>query len=662
MRDVLRKLAFVLFGAGWLIAPLAVLAEADSTSMEGRHGTAALVFSLATPGVSLEDGITLLVATRLNNESTVEARNVKIRSIRLHHAARVSPPLPLALGDIAAAQSAGFQADFDGSKFEPGTEYVLQVRGTYLIRKPHHEGDRGEAGDGRHGMAGRGREGHEDEDEGHDFEVETPVFVPPAAPGSATVGTAGVPSHSVKGAPFPPRPPSFSDQDNGSRWSVPTGRFVPGTPSPNGTGVLKAPFGDPGAIDFRQNASWGITTGSTIAEPSGASGGGVVFVTSNFFAAYSTNGGATYTQLSPTSIFPADAVGFCCDQIVQYVPSIDRFIWLLQGSGMRLAVASPADIRNSGGTAWTYWNLTPDVFGQPASTGVDYPDLAVGNNSLYLSWDNGWPTCPTGCTSGFQVVRTSLAELQAGGTIYLQYTHPGDSTMAWGSHLVQNTLDEIVWAGHNNNHNIRIFSLAEGSNTYFWRDRDLSSWANSGLSSTTPDGQDWMNKLAGFPGNAVIGGARSGNQVWLGWSAGTDGNFKQPHVEMIELDRGNDFNVLQQVQIWNDSYAFGYPAFAINACTAELGLSLEYGGNGNYENHVVGFWGDFVVYITTGTNAGTTRYGDYVTIRQNPAATLNGAYFDAFGYGLQAVPPPGSGATPDPHYVIFGRPNACQLQ
>jgi hypothetical protein len=96
---------------------------------------------------------------------------------------------------------------------------------------------------------------------------------------------------------------------------------------------------------------------------------------------------------------------------------------------------------------------------------------------------------------------------------------------------------------------------------------------------------------------------------------------------------------------------------ATNACTGEVGLSFEYGGNGNYENHVVGFWGDFVAYITTGSDVGTTRYGDYVTIRQAPPSDENpGNLFDAFGYGVNTVPAPGTGTQTDIHYVVFGRP------
>src|SRR5439155_17156728 len=119
--------------------------------------------------------------------------------------------------------------------------------------------------------------------------------------------------------------------------------FVPGVPTPTGTVAQMAPApafartldiaSDPPPIVFLANNGFAFENpvALVVAEPSGgANGGGVVFMTANQFAAYSTDGGATFTQLDPTTIFPEDDGGFCCDQIVQYVPSIDRFIWLLQ--------------------------------------------------------------------------------------------------------------------------------------------------------------------------------------------------------------------------------------------------------------------------------------------------------------------------------------------
>ena len=578
-----------------------------------------LALTAGAAGVSSQSSTALLSAVSIVNSGKRTKRNVKVTSIILSGGSLTSSAsLPISLGTIPAGDSAVLNADFSGGPFNPGGSYLLTVKGSYSV-----------------------------EEEILCFALNFSLIVPPAAPGSATLNTVKVPPNKVSGAPFPPQPPSFTQEINPQRPPVPIAPFVPGTPTATSTGTLPLTIGDPPPIAFDANNPVGITNGSTIAEPSGDHGGGVVFMTSNWFAAYSTDSGVTFKRLNPTTVFPNDAVGFCCDQIVQYVPSIDRFIWLLQGNGYRLASASPADIINSGGTAWTYWNLTPDIFGQPASS-FDFPDLSVGNNFLYINWD---------ASGNRQVARTSFAGIQASGTIEIDYTDPANGTTAWSAHLTQDTGDEIFWAGHYGNTALRVFSLAEGSNTYFWRDIGISSWATGGLSSITPDGQDWFTDVRNTNFTATLGATRSGNQLWFAWMAGTDGNFQQPHIEMVTLDRGNNFNRIQQVQIWNNSYAFGYPALATNSCTGEVGLSLEYGGNGNYENHVVGFWGDFVVYITTGSNVGTVRSGDYVTIRQEPGTTANpGNLFNAFGFGLNTPPPPGVGTQVDIRYVLFGRP------
>jgi hypothetical protein len=665
-----------------LLMSFLVVAVVDSTAEQLKR-----VFELGSPGAALGQPNTVQVAAELVNTSGKDVIDVRIDTIHLNAAGLLSP-LPLRIGNIRAGRGAIVEASFSRGQLIAGKEYALIVRGTYELQKKDNEEDSASV---RNSPFSRDMRAHEekhelkDKDKHHeaerrDFSVKQVIVLPPDAPGQANVGTIQIPSSTVKGGRFPHQPPHFDNDVNQAAPPVPTTPFVSGVPTPTSTGAMPAPFGDPPAITFKANNGLNATSAgvncsgdsaAVCAEPSGASGGGVVFATANWLAAYSTDGGNTFTQLDPTKIFPNDAVGFCCDQIVQYVPSIDRFVWLLQGTGYRLAMASPADIKGSGGTAWTYWNLTPQLFGQPAGTGFDYPDLSVGNNSLYISWDAGDGNgCPTGCTTGFQVVRTSLTGIQAGGTITLDFTNPsnGPQSITWGDHITQNTGGEVFWAGHNGNATLRVFSLAEGSNTYFWRDVGISSWANNAPTSTTPDGRDWLAKNFNgpngnsFPRNGIIGATRSGNQIWFAWTAGTGNNFSQPHVEMVALDRSNNFNKIQQVQIWNNSYAFGYPALSTNFCTGEIGISFEYGGNGNYENHVVGFWGDYVAYITTGSDVGTDRYGDYVTIRQAPLTDSDpGNLFTAFGFGINKVAPPGSGSNTDVHYILFGRPaSSCQ--
>jgi hypothetical protein len=258
-------------------------------------------------------------------------------------------------------------------------------------------------------------------------------------------------------------------------------------------------------------------------------------------------------------------------------------------------------------------------------------------------------------------VRTSLTGIQNGGTITVEFTDPANSRNAWGAHLTQNTGDSIFWAGHNGTDKLTVWSLQEGSNTYYWRDKGITGYSTSGVGSTTPDDQDWMSECGGgFPGTAVIGATRSSNTIWFAWNAGTDDNFSKAHIEMVQLNLNEEFNKLQQVQVWNNDYAFGYPALSTNACTGEVGMSFEYGGPSNYQDHVVGIWGDYVAYRTTGSNIGTCRFGDYVTIRQATLTTDNpGNMFDAFGYGVNDD---GTGAKPDIHYIQFGRPaDSCVI-
>jgi hypothetical protein len=403
---------------------------------------------------------------------------------------------------------------------------------------------------------------------------------------------------------------------------------------------------------------------------SGADGKGVVFATGNTFGVLSTDSGSTFTTIDPTTIFPSGPSkdssgafldkGLCCDQVIQYVPKINRFIWLMQfcGSGssclqglnkIRIAAASTSSVRG-GWSSWTYWDLTSATFGFDGTTNpnMDYPNLAVGTNFLYMSVDRVGGTA-SGQLGGLLVARIPLSEIAASTTIHIDFTTPSDSGTAYGGHLTQNVGDTEYWAGHFSNSQLRVFSMKEGENVYRWRDVNISSWCNGDRSSKTPGGtNDWL--AFGFPGNAVIGSTLRGTEIWFAWTAGhklSNGNgcgFDQSHVEIAVVDAGN-YSKKSQMQVWNKTIAFAYADLASNR-DSEVAMSLAYGGASNEMNHAVGFWGDFIVYSTTSSTNSDNRFGDYVTIRR----ALDGKRFSAEGYGRT-----GSPAGFDPHYVLFGR-------
>lgn len=618
-------------------------------------GYAQVTFVGGSPGASLS-GTTLSVAIPLVNNGNSDATSVQVTSITSPGAVLTSPAsFPVSLGTIPGdGGSAAVLASFTSAAFAPNGTYLVTVKGTYLV-----------SGTSAPTLG---------------FTINKFVTIPAASPGSTVLLTATISPQFNDGYPYPAFLPNFTEEVNTPRWFVPMGSFNPNpAAAPGGTGVQAAPSGPAGGtvstvgdapVNFILNNSLGLPSGgfngvtSTVAEPSGdtnggtTGGGNVVFATANWDAAYATDGGSVFSRLDPTVVFPNDVVGFCCDQIVQYVPSIDRFIWVLQGNGYRLASASPAQVASTGGTAWTYWNLPPSVFG--GNGGFDYPQVSVGNTYLYISWDAG-----LGCTScdwGHQVVRIPLSQIKANASISIGYTDPMYGRDAWGAGLSQDTGGVEYWAGQDDTSHMRVFSMPESGNTYSWNEVNVYSWSNNNATSLTPDGVDWLTKLRNFPGNAVIGGTvnnnGNGNRLWFAWTAGTDNNFPQEHIEMVEINPSN-FSLNQQVQIWNPNFAFAYPSLATNTCSQEIGFSLEDGGGGGYENNGVGFWGDFVAYTTTHSSLGVSRYGDYATVRQDPqlfGGQFAGSYMDAFGYGVSAGP------TTDVHYSVFGRAGDCVLQ
>lgn len=471
----------------------------------------------------------------------------------------------------------------------------------------------------------------------------------------------------VEDAPYDPverdPKPKYQPNDRPSRI-VPDGPFrgiLHETPSFS----PQNPGGPGSGLDFNPWTSDPNVTPASVnaADISGGDAGDVVMMTGNWYADYSTDGGQTFTTIDPTTVFPNTlAGGFCCDQVIQYVPSINRFIWLLQyqriggntDNAYRLAAASPQDIIDSNCTRWTYWDFTSATFGF-GTDWMDYPSLGVGDNSIYLSFDVLDNVADNTGDNGLVIARLPLNAIAASNTINFWFTNPGDGLVAWGSNACQNTGDEVYWAGHIDNSTMRVFSWHESSTTYFWRSVEVANWPNSTLSSNGPNGNNWFGW--GFPNNAVIGITRQGDLVWFAWSANAgDGgnggfNFPHPHVQVAKVRIGS-WDLVEQMTIWNEDFAFGYPCFATNTDN-EVGVALGWGGGGNrHANSAVGFMGDYVVYFRDESTWTHTRWGDYVSVRRSAP---NGRVFAGFGYVILADATTTAGYRFEPYFVRFSR-------
>ena len=474
----------------------------------------------------------------------------------------------------------------------------------------------------------------------------------------------------VRDAPFPhiDIEPEGDDRNPDRVPPAPEGPLI-GTLDPTADPTKLGDISGGGAgegVVFHTDTPFGdLVSGGDPPDMSGASSENVVLATGNTYAVLSTDGGNTFTLLDPTTIFPSGptfdaggnllAGGLCCDQVIQYAPEFDLFIWFMQftatGPGplqginkLRIAAATAEEVRSSGGTAWTYWDFFSADFGQTVV--LDYPDMLIGHSMLNVSID--------AVGVGFLVFRIPLAELAAGGTVNFGFTNPSDSAVAYGGHVSQNTGDTVFWAGHNSTSQLRVFAWPEASGSYSWVDIDINSWLNTDYSSKAPDGTDWLQFMAGFPGDGIIGATRrngpAGSELWLAWTAARGGGFAHPHIQVVELDTGS-WSVINQWQIWNPDIAFAYPCLATNR-DEEVGISLGWGGNTDFGNFAVGMLGDFIVWFSEASDAALTRWGDYVTCRPAGRPRL----FDGTGYSVLQNAPPATGTRYNPRYTLFGRP------
>jgi hypothetical protein len=607
---------------------------------------------MEAPAVTRDDATTILAAIPLVSKNVRGATQIEVKAIRFSSATRASPEkLPLRL-TADGSERVVVDAIFKSDHFDERGRYVLEIAGAYKTSRGNKP-----------------------------FAVRRAVTLPPSSPGSSTLRVTKVPSHEVRGAPFRPQAISRKEQDvNRPPPLVPVGRssHLP-KPASSKTIIEKAsqairtsgsfvaeegraitlessddaparPFLRETAgsdIVFVRNTAYG-STGGVPNDPSGASGGGesadlhFVFLTGNTYASYSTNGGSTFTQLDPTTIFPNDVDGgLCCDQVVHYSSNGDRIFWLMQfwagrnGSNrLRLAASSPEALEASNGTAWTYWDITSDALGVGGKL-LDYPDLAVGNKFLYFSVDGD---------GGLIVGRIPLIDLYNGGAVSVEFTDHADGASAYGNHLIQNAGDEMFWQGHPATDKLRIFSCKENSHQYSWKDVGIDKYPYSDFKSPGPDGSNWLGSLfSGGPGGVRVP-ETGGDEIWFEWMGARGGDFPQPHVQIVRFD-SNTLRVIAQTQIWNPDIAFGYASFAV-ASTREVGMSLAYGGGGSYGTAAVGIFGDYVVYQVCTSSANATRYGDYSTIRK---ASPDEGLYSAVGYCTRPGP------AFEPHYVLFGR-------
>lgn len=406
---------------------------------------------------------------------------------------------------------------------------------------------------------------------------------------------------------------------------------------------------------------------SVVGEPSVATRGQEAIYTGNWYSAFSTDGGNTFNCVDPGRTFQLSSQRqeFCCDQVVVYSPQHDVMIWLLQYSRWagerpnqvstenihRLAVAAGDDIRAQ---RWRYYDLTPTLLGGSAGEWFDYPDLAVSGDFLYLT-SNAFETGGNVRFTRSVAARFPLRQLRRYEALDAEHVTPPEagtlklargatSTMHFATHVKAGAAQYV-----------RVYSWADTAPDIRTDDVLVQRWATGGSPAVAPgpDGNDWLARRDG----RITAGWLAGTELGFAWTAANAPPFRYPHIRVVLVDT-TSMAAVAQPHIWNNAYAYAYPAAAPNGAGA-VGLGVAYGGNALYPSFAVGIldgaagarrWR--VGRVAAGTNgpAGDNnegKWGDYLAVQPHPR---DAGLWVAAGFTLQG------GNTSDhiePRYVAF---------
>src|SRR5262249_15070392 len=161
-----------------------------------------------------------------------------------------------------------------------------------------------------------------------------------------------------------------------------------------------------------------------------------------------------------SSLFPSTAGGYCCDSVVIYVASINRFVWVLQywpkdGQSLyRIASQSPQQLVATKGVTWNYWDLTSTAVGPNAGPQLDYPSLGFSDNYLYLTFNDN--------AGVGAAVRVPLQQLVSGNALVPRLIR-GSSALHIGDMRVAQNSDHIAYFANLDSNNLYVYTWPEDS-------------------------------------------------------------------------------------------------------------------------------------------------------------------------------------------------------
>src|SRR5713226_3177424 len=334
--------------------------------------------------------------------------------------------------------------------------------------------------------------------------------------------------------------------------------------------------------------------------------------------------------------------------VVMYSASSDTFVWLLQygpKSGpeadniQRLAFAQSADVAAG---HWTLFDITTSSLGVGGQF-MDFPDLAVGTNYLYVTTNL---FTPDGQSAGAAVIRIPIASIGSGSPTAEKFLSQDLNSFR----VAQNCGTTAFFAAHVDTSTFRVFSWNETDAAPTSTDIGVAKWiGGQGYQSQTPDGQRWLDRVD----PRITGAAFAKNELWYAWSVDKgSGGLSNAFVQIAHIDASH-LTLLENVNVFDVNSATAYGALSSNT-DDEVRIAYMMGGPQQFPSVMAGILtGTRKDILVSAGERGTSdgQRGDYLTVRPIfPDRKL----FAATGYTMKGA---GDGSNRDatPRYIAFGR-------
>ena len=435
------------------------------------------------------------------------------------------------------------------------------------------------------------------------------------------------------------------------------------------------PLGVGSAFSMPISRSLNNSDGGEQSVATGPRGSAVMYTTNNGDG-ISTDGGFSFTYLNPATAFgaaSAPAGGYCCDQVVAYLPVVKRFVWVLQyavpgsrGVGMiRVASTTLHDFVASRGTTWRIHDFYPRDFGlvryRKGQIILDRAHVAFTRGNVYLTVDDFRSSTDFRGTVLWRINARQLG-LASIGYQYIKLPQASGKVRPAQDASPNDRVQYL--AGGASTSKLNIYKWSDTANPITEYDMDIASIATTDTVSNDPGGTDWMSRY-GQQAGVVVTGAKTGNSLMFGWMYGrkrtvrhSDGTTEdkpvhdQPGLGFVVIN--SDQNPPRKVAGSNIEYAnlaAALPMLRANT-NGSTALSFTYGGPTLYPSHAVGFLIGYAVSLTVRgqtTSIEPNFGGDYVGLAQVPGTQCFAAAGSATKKDLI------SSSFIDPHYIFFGR-------